>query len=110
MADRTLIVALALLSCAVPVRALGADRVILGKRLTIEDRGVPAERRVRGSGKETATDVPALSDPRPGGATLTVIAHGATESSETFILDASGGASTEAASATLARRAPTATR
>src|SRR6185369_12639122 len=66
------------------------DRVILGKRLAIEDRGTPEQRRVRGSGKETATDVPALSDPRPGGATLTVVAHGGTESSETFILDASG--------------------
>jgi len=90
MTGRRVLVALALLSHSATIGALGADRVILGKRLTIEDPSTADRRRVRGSGKESATDVPSLSDPRTAGATLTVIANGGTDSNQTFALDATG--------------------
>jgi hypothetical protein len=84
------LVVIALLSGSIPTGAIGADRLILGKRITVDDPTTLERRRVRGSGKEATSDVLALSDPRAGGATLTVIANGGTASSETFVLDAVG--------------------
>jgi len=94
MTVRQVLVAIALLSWPIPTGALGADRLILGKRITVDDPSTPERRRVRGSGKEATSDVTALSDPRAGGATLTVIANGGTASSETLALDAVGWSAT----------------
>jgi hypothetical protein len=75
--------------------SLAADRVILGRLLDVRDpSGAEADRRVTISGKESATDVPAISDPTSGGATLTVIANGGSSSSETYTLDPSGWTAT----------------
>src|SRR3972149_3520882 len=71
--------------------ALGVDRLILGKRVDVKNTtGLESQRRVRGLGKEKTTDVPTLSNPTSGGATLTVIANGSTDSSQSYVLDAAG--------------------
>jgi hypothetical protein len=69
---------------------MAADRVILGKLLIVEEAAGGMERRIRAVGKESDTDLPVLSDPRTGGATLTLIANGGTDSHQDFVLDASG--------------------
>ena len=70
---------------------VAADRVILGTRILVRDPGASEDtRRVQIVGRETATDVPAISDPTAGGATLTVIANGATDSAVAFALDPGG--------------------
>jgi hypothetical protein len=71
--------------------AAAADRVILGTRLVVRDSAAgESDRRVVIVGHETGTDVPAVSDPTAGGATLTVIANGGTSSVEAFALGAAG--------------------
>jgi hypothetical protein len=82
--------AVTLIVLAAPFHAAAVDRVILGKLLKIDDPSTATKRRVRGIGRETSTDVPSLSDPRVAGATLTVIANGGTDSTQSYALDAAG--------------------
>jgi hypothetical protein len=89
---RIALATLMLIIVASPLDAWSADRVILGKQLKVDDPSTPARRRIRGVGRELATDVPSLSDPRIAGATLTVMANGATDSIESFVLDGAGWA------------------
>ena len=73
--------------------AVAADRVILGQLIAVKDpTGTEQARRVIVAGREAATDVPAISDPTGGGATLTVIANGPLDAAETYELGASGWA------------------
>jgi hypothetical protein len=68
-----------------------ADQLILGKKLSISNPTGTEDRRGVGiSGAERPTDVSVLADPTSSGATLTVVANGATPTSESFVLDASG--------------------
>jgi cysteine-rich repeat protein len=63
---------------------------ILGKKLIIKNpTGAEENRLVIGLAKETSTDVPGISEPA-GGATLTVSGNGGTNTSQTYVLDASG--------------------
>jgi hypothetical protein len=87
---RIAFLALGLIAVALAIDASGADRLILGTHLDIGDPSTAPRRRVQGVGRESATDVPALSDPRVAGATLTVVTNGGTDSLETFVLDAAG--------------------
>jgi len=89
---RRLALALAVVLVALSGGAvLAADRLILGRRLVVEDpTGNENTRSVLVLGRETATDVPGISDPRTSGATLTVIANGGTSTVGTYVLDASG--------------------
>ena len=68
-------------------------RAILGKKLLVKDpSGDETQRAVVALGRETTTNIgPAiLGDPVANGATLRVIANGATDSDQTYVLDASG--------------------
>jgi len=64
--------------------APAADRLILGRSLLIR---AMKHRSIVAMGKEATTDVPGFSDPRMGGATLTVIANGGTGTSQSYALD-----------------------
>lgn len=74
---------------ALPADGLAAP--ILGRKLIVRDPNSSEERRtVIVVGKETATDVGTLSDPTAGGATIQLIASGATSTAATYTLDAAG--------------------
>jgi hypothetical protein len=68
-------------------------RAILGRRLIVKDpTGNEPQRTLIALGKETATDVgpTILGDPTIAGATLRVVATGAVDSDQTYVLDAAG--------------------
>ncbi len=68
-----------------------ATQAILGKKLQIRDTtGDPAKRRVSASAQERGSSDTIVGNPTAGGATLLVIANGATDSSQTFDLPGSG--------------------
>lgn len=74
-----------------PQTGRAIDRLILGSKFQVSDpSGSEPKRSVVGVGKEDPTDVPSLSNPTTGGATLTVIANGTNNSSQSFVLDATG--------------------
>jgi hypothetical protein len=65
---------------------------ILGKKLIVKDpTGAEDQRLVLGFGKESPTDIGSfVGDPTLSGAELFVMAHGTTNSTERYVLDASG--------------------
>ena len=73
--------------------AYAVNRLILGKKLLISNRtGTEDRRSISGSGSESSTDVPSVSNPATAGAVLTVIANGSTPSRQSYVLSASGWA------------------
>jgi len=66
-------------------------QAILGKKLQLKDTpGVPAKRRIIGSGQERQSANTVAGNPTTSGAALTVIANGGRSSSQTFDLPSSG--------------------
>ena len=68
--------------------AVAADQPVLGRSLRVDGAASAADHRVAVSAKQTGA--PALSNPTAGGATLTIIANGATSTTQSYALDASG--------------------
>lgn len=86
------LVALFVLS-VLPV-AHAADQAVLGNALILKNPSTADKRRVTVKAKETATDNTLVGDPVTGGATVTITAHGATPSSETYALPAGASPTT----------------
>lgn len=106
---------LALILCLGPIASLpaaAADRSILGKSMTVSDpTGGESRRSVVLLGRETGTDVPAMSDPTVGGATLTVTTGGVRPSaSRSSSTPPAGDGSARSGSSTPGRPVPTTTR
>jgi hypothetical protein len=89
-ATRTFVALIAVLMGLSPTMVRGADRILLGKSLTI--RGAGSTRSIVILGREQATDVPAITDPRLGGATLSLVAIGGTTTTEFHTLTSTGWA------------------
>ncbi|HYC00992.1 MAG TPA: DUF6351 family protein [Candidatus Limnocylindrales bacterium] len=87
---RTTVVALAIgLLAAGPAAA--ATQLILGRSFQVGDpSGDPSGRRIVGSAQESSSANTVEGDPTSSGATLTIIADGATPTTQTFELPASG--------------------
>lgn len=85
------LLAAALASLVSTATAFAGDATILGRALVVTSTPDAAEsaRTVTMTARESSTDLGALTDPRLGGATLTVVVAGATPSTQSFVLDAS---------------------
>ena len=92
--DRYLVLAAAaMMLSAVPARA--ADQTILGKLLLVKDPAPdaspdPAKRKIKVIAKELPSANTIMGDPTGAGATLRVVANGATNYDQTFPLPAAG--------------------
>jgi hypothetical protein len=75
---------LALLLGATVVHA--ADQTILGTEFVVKDPGSAVKRKLTSKAKEKASSNTLVGDPTVDGATLTVSAHGATSTEQTFAL------------------------
>jgi predicted esterase len=75
--------------------ARAAEQTVRGNTLVIKDSGTPAKRKITVKAKETASDDSLVGDPTTGGASITVIAEGATPSSQTFPLPAGTSPTTQ---------------
>jgi hypothetical protein len=72
--------------------ALAADQTVRGRSAQVKNPN-PADqskRKIVAQAKESASDNTVLGDPVAGGATLAIFADGATATSQTFVLPASG--------------------
>ena len=82
-ATRRCLVLMIALTWLSPGIAGAVDRILLGKTLSVR---VGTERSIVIVGREQATDVPAISDPRNFGSTLTIVAAGGTTTTESWPL------------------------
>src|SRR5438093_13724184 len=71
-----------------PVHA--ATQLVLGRKFQLKDAGGPTTRKVAGQALEKASNDTLVGDPTANGATLEVVAHGGTDSDQTFTLPKEG--------------------
>lgn len=70
--------------------ALAAEQTILGTQFQVKNPGAVAKRKFLGLGREKGSTNTLVGDPTVSGATLEVFANGATSTTQTFDLPASG--------------------
>lgn len=89
-AIRTYVSLMTTLAWLSPAIVGAADQILLGKMIAVREGAAGGERSLVIVGREQATDVPAISDPRLAGATLTIVAAGATTTTESRALVLTG--------------------
>src|SRR5438105_3552593 len=72
------------------VTSHGATQLVLGRKFQVKEPGGPATRKIAGQALEKFSNDSILGDPTQNGATLEVIAHGGTDSDQTFTLPKEG--------------------